>query len=91
MPSYEVIGKHVFVLGPIRRATKEALFLRTSASIPLSCQPNAFPQISLEDRALMNASAIDCADPPLDDLEIEGDDISAVLANGKRHHIAVLP
>jgi hypothetical protein len=39
----------------------------------------------------MNASAIDCADQPLDDLEIEGDEISAVLANGKRHHIGVPP
>jgi hypothetical protein len=29
------------------------------------------PQISLKDRARMNASAIDCADPPLEDLEIE--------------------
>jgi uncharacterized membrane protein YtjA (UPF0391 family) len=46
MPSYEVIGKHVFMLAPIRRATKEALFLRTSASIPRSCQPNAPPRLA---------------------------------------------
>jgi hypothetical protein len=32
-----------------------------------------------------------CADPPLDDLEIEGDEISAVLATGKRHHLGVPP
>jgi hypothetical protein len=65
----------VFVLGPIRRATKEALVFAHVRKHPTILPTQSTPQI---------------IDPPLEDLEIEGDDIGAVLANGKRHHIDVL-
>lgn len=86
---YEVIGKSVAVLGPAEKAIDKALFLRpyTDNLTVLLTDKN---RASSEQRAALADARIQLCEQPFEDLFIEGDEVTAVLADGTRHEIDVL-
>jgi thioredoxin reductase (NADPH) len=87
---YEVIDKAVAVLGPTGQAVKKALFLRTFTAnltiLPLG------PDCTLAEpeRRQLHEAGISCALEPVIELHVEGDDIAAVTASGRRERVEVL-
>jgi thioredoxin reductase (NADPH) len=87
---YEVIDKTVAVLGPTPQAVKKALFLRTFTEritiLPLG------PELAVgepERRRLLQAE-IPCELEPVVAIEADGDEITAVMASGRRESVEVL-
>jgi thioredoxin reductase (NADPH) len=87
---YEVIDKAVAVLGPTEQAVKKALFLRTFTQrltiLPLG--PDF--AVSQADRRRLQEARIRCDLEPVIELHVEGDEIAAVLASGRRERVEVL-
>jgi len=87
---YEVIGKTVAVLGPMRQAMKKALFLRTFTDrltvLPLG--PNT--EATAEECRRMQEAGIACHFHPVRDLMVEGDEITAIMSDGHKHRVDVL-
>ncbi|MFC7399874.1 NAD(P)/FAD-dependent oxidoreductase [Chelatococcus sp. GCM10030263] len=87
---YEVIDKTVAVLGPTAQAVKKALFLRTFTAnltiLPLG------PEFTLAEpeRGRLQEAGISCPQEPVVELHVEGDDIAAVMASGRRERVEVL-
>ncbi|HXW71420.1 MAG TPA: NAD(P)/FAD-dependent oxidoreductase [Methylocella sp.] len=86
---YEVIGKHVYIYGPFRKALEEAVLLRGFAR-KLTILLTEETELSREDLQLTSRLKIACADSPVATLEVKGDDIVAVTANGQRYDVEVL-
>jgi thioredoxin reductase (NADPH) len=86
---YEVIDKDVAVFGPPEMAVEKALFLRPyTAKLTVFLTNQA--EVSAEQRATLADAAIQLHDPPVTDLFIEDDEITAVLADTTRHKVEVL-
>ncbi|WP_239025111.1 NAD(P)/FAD-dependent oxidoreductase [Rhodoligotrophos defluvii] len=87
---YEVMGKSVAVLGPMSQAVKKALFLRTFTEklTVLALGPDCTG--TEEERLNLHKAGIRCDFRPVTDLLVEGDEITAVLDDGRRHQIEVL-
>jgi thioredoxin reductase (NADPH) len=87
---YEVQGQRVAVLGPLPEAVKKALFLRTYTSA-LTLLP-AGDDLTLpdSDAALLRDAGIALPEAPIRDLRIEGELITAVLADGTEEKVDVL-
>jgi thioredoxin reductase (NADPH) len=86
---YEVIDKEVAVLGPLEKAIEKALFLRPFTD-KLTVLLTEKAELSAEQRALLTEHGIQLHDQPIADLFIEGDEITAVLADQTRLSIEVL-
>jgi thioredoxin reductase (NADPH) len=87
---YEVIGRSVAVLGPIKEAVKKLLFLSCYTSdlvlLPIG---NEMMLSETEEREL-RALGIPFPPEPVLDLRIEGDEITAVLRSGNERRVDVL-
>jgi thioredoxin reductase (NADPH) len=87
---YEAIDKPVAVLGPVREALKKLLFLSTFTRdltlLPIGSDVSIDPKQERALRALGIAFPLE----PVVDLSIDGDEITALLANGKEKRVEVL-
>ncbi|MGH8176479.1 MAG: NAD(P)/FAD-dependent oxidoreductase [Steroidobacter sp.] len=88
---YEVIGKDVAVYGPPDKAIEKALFLRPYTD-KLTVLLTAGCRVSDAQRKQVGDAGIRLQDQPVVDLFMDGDgdEITAVLANGSRQTIDVL-
>jgi thioredoxin reductase (NADPH) len=87
---FEVQGKRVAVLGPMKHAVKKALFLRTYTSdVTLLALEESIKLDAGEQRAL-RAAGIPAPLEPVIDLQTEGENLWAVLSSGERVGIDVL-
>jgi thioredoxin reductase (NADPH) len=86
---YEVIDKEVAVLGPAEKAIEKALFLRPYTD-KISVLLTEAAQLNPAQRAVLDAAGIQLHDEVIADLFIEGDEITAVLADRTRISIEVL-
>jgi thioredoxin reductase (NADPH) len=86
---FEVIDKDVAVFGPAEKATQKALFLRPYTST-LTVLLSRGDSLSTEQRGLLGTAGIRWEDQCVDELSIEGDDVVAILTDGRRYAIDVL-
>jgi thioredoxin reductase (NADPH) len=86
---YEVIDKETAVLGPADKAIEKALFLRPYTG-RLTVLLTEATDVKDEQRALLAHAGIKLHEQPISELFIEGDEITAVLADQTRLDIEVL-
>jgi len=86
---FEVIDKDVAVFGPAEKATQKALFLRPYTSRLTVLLPRG-ETLTADQRAELRTAGIRWEEEPVEDLAIEGDEVLALLADGRRHAIDVL-
>lgn len=78
---YEVIGQKVAILGRGEKGVAEALFVRTyTPDITLITMGE--PLDSPELRARLEEAGIQCIDAPIDDIQLDGGRIKAIVAGG---------
>jgi thioredoxin reductase (NADPH) len=87
---YEVQDQRVAVLGPLREAVKKALFLRTYTRALTLLPVGSDLSLPDSDAALLRDAGIALPQAPIRDLRIEGELITAVLADGEEEKIDVL-
>jgi thioredoxin reductase (NADPH) len=86
---YEVIDREVAVLGPAEKAIEKALFLRPYTG-KLTVLLTEEADVSLDRRAALTDAGITLHEQAISNLFIEGDDITAVLADRTQLRIEVL-
>ena len=86
---YEVIDKEVAVIGPSEKAIEKALFLSPYTD-KLTVLLTEAAEVSSERRAALRGAGIKLHEQAISDLFIEGDEITAVLADETRLRIEVL-
>lgn len=87
---FEVIGKDVYVLGPPKKAAAKGLFLRSFTS-KLTVLPIASgPECNAEDLEKLAAADIDYVRECVTEVRADGDDLVAVLKNGREIKMDVL-
>ena len=86
---FEVIDKTVAVMGPPEKAVDKALFLRPYTD-KLTIFLTEQNELSAQQQAALAAAAITVKEEPVTDLFVEGDEVTAILADATRHRIEVL-
>jgi thioredoxin reductase (NADPH) len=86
---YEVIDKEVAVLGPPEKAIEKALFLRPYTD-KVTVLLTETAEVSTDQRAALANAGIKLHEQAIADLFIDGDEITAVLADQSRVSIEVL-
>jgi thioredoxin reductase (NADPH) len=88
--AYEAMDRHIGVLGPAEHAPQKALFLRTYSKtisfLPTDDERTIRPSIRQE----LRAAGIAIASARVTDVEAEGQQITAVMADGGRFTVDVL-
>lgn len=80
---YEVMNKHVSVLGPVKKAAEKALFLR-SFTAKLTVLPIDDPSaLAAEDLAKLADAEIEVMSARTSDIRATGDEMVAVLEDGR--------
>jgi thioredoxin reductase (NADPH) len=88
--AYEVQGKTVAVLGPVKEALKKLMFLRTFTSDLILLPTEADVTLSPEQERLLRASGVNLPLIPVRDVQIRTDRITAILINGSEKDVDVL-
>jgi thioredoxin reductase (NADPH) len=87
---YEAMNKRIGVVGPVQRAVKKALFLRTYCRditvLPLGREL----RLGDDDRAALEAAGIALPSAPLADLDTTADTVKATMVNGAVIEVDVL-
>jgi len=86
---YEVTDKHVAVLGPVKEAIKKLLFLSGYTS-NLTLLPIGDLTLDPKQEHMLQALGISLPLRPVTDLRVEGDEITAIMADGKQERVEVL-
>ena len=86
---FEVIDKDVAVFGPAEKATQKALFLRPYTST-LTVLLSRGERLTTQQRSLLSTAGIGWEEQCVHELSIDGNDVVAVLADGRRYAIDVL-
>ena len=86
---YEVIDKDVAIYGPAEKAIEKALFLRPYTD-KLTILLSERTELRELQRARLARAKIRLLEQPVVDMFIDGDEVTAILANGTRHSIEVL-
>jgi thioredoxin reductase (NADPH) len=86
---YEAVDRAVAVLGPVKEALKKLQFLRTYTH-DLTLLPLGELTLTPEERRIITALRIDMPQAPVVDLRVEGDEITALMADGERRSVDVL-
>jgi thioredoxin reductase (NADPH) len=87
---FEAMDQRIGVAGPMSRAVKKALFLRTYSRRVTILPLDRAVRMSDENRAALQAAAISLPASPVADLDTSGDTIVATLSNGEIIEIDVL-
>jgi thioredoxin reductase (NADPH) len=87
---YEAIDRKVAVLGPVDEALKKLLFLRTYTR-DLTFLPVGGPVLLTDEQAQsLRKLGVPLPLEAIADLRVEGDEITAIMANGAKHSVEVL-
>jgi thioredoxin reductase (NADPH) len=86
---YEAVDRSVAVFGPIHEAVKKLLFLHTYTS-DLTLLPVGDLSMSEEEEHILHSLGIRFPLQPVADLRIEGDEITAVMADGTHIRVDIL-
>ena len=87
---YEAIDKPVAVIGPVKEAVKKLLFLSTYTSNLTLLPIGSDLTLDAKQERALDALGIPLPLETVIDLRIDGDEITALLANGKEKHVEVL-
>jgi thioredoxin reductase (NADPH) len=87
---FEAMDRRIGVVGPVSRALKKALFLRTYSKDVVLLPVGRDLQLGDEERAALRAAAILVPTEPLADLDTSGTLIVATTASGRTIEIDVL-
>lgn len=87
---YEAIDRSVAVLGPVGEALKKLLFLRTYTHDLTFLPVGSGLSVSDEQAEILHKLGIALPLESIADLRVEGDEITAVMANGVLHRVEVL-
>ena len=89
---FEVIGKHVCVLGPAKAAAEKALFLRSFSSQLTLLPTDDVANLDEHDRQVLSEASIEVMSSPTVDVRAseDGDELVAVLSDGREVHMEVL-
>ena len=87
---YEAIDRSVAVLGPVKEAVKKLLFLRTYTRDLTFLPVGSDLSMSDEEEEILRDLGIALPLEPVVDLKVEGDEITAVMANGEQRRVEVL-
>lgn len=87
---YEVIGRSVAVLGPIKEAAKKLLFLSCYTSDLVLLPIGDDMTLSETEEGELRALGIPFPPEPVIDLRVDGDEITAVLRSGNERRVDVL-
>jgi len=88
--AYEAMDRHIGVLGPAEHAPQKALFLRTYSKMISFLPTDDERMIRLSVRRELRAAGIAIASARVTDVEAEGQQITAVMADGGRFTVDVL-
>ena len=87
--AYEATDKHVAVLGPVKEAIKKLLFL-SGYTRKLTLLPIGDLSIDAQQERILRALRIPLPLQPVVDLRVDGDEITAVTADGTEERVEVL-
>jgi thioredoxin reductase (NADPH) len=87
---YEVIGRSVAVLGPIREAANKLLFLSCYTSDLVLLPIGSDMTLSESEEKALRALGIPFPPEPVMDLRVEGDEITAIMQSGRERRVDVL-
>ena len=87
---FEAMDRRIAVVGPLRKAIKKALFLRTYSKNVVLLPLDRDLRLGDEDRAALEAAAIPLPTEPLADLDTSATTIVATMTSGRTIEIDVL-
>jgi thioredoxin reductase (NADPH) len=87
---YEVIDHAVAVMGPVKEAVKKLLFLSTYTRDLTFLPVGPDIVLSVEEETILRGLGISLPLEPVLDLRVDGDEITAEMANGEQRRIEVL-
>jgi thioredoxin reductase (NADPH) len=87
---YEAIGCSVAVLGPIHEAVKKLLFLSTYTRDLTLLPTGGDMALEKTEAEALQRLGISLPPEPVNDLRIEGEEITAIMESGKEHRVEIL-
>jgi thioredoxin reductase (NADPH) len=87
---FEVIGKSVCVLGPSKAAAQKALFLRSFSSQLTLLPTDDASDLDEHERQVLSEAGIEVLSSPAVDIRTSGDELMALLRDGREIHMEVL-
>jgi thioredoxin reductase (NADPH) len=87
---FEVIDKHVFVLGPAKKAAEKALFLRAFTSKLCVLPIGGGEELTAEDMRRISEAGVHYDEDVVVDVRADGDEVFAIHRSGREQPIEVL-